>query len=56
LIRGLNLMSGYDLAYRFSARPFLVGAFIALFVVQGAAVFPARRAAGTNIIEAIQHE
>jgi putative ABC transport system permease protein len=56
LIRGLNLMSGYDLVYRFSARPFLVGAFIALFVVQAAAIFPARRAAHTNIIEAIQHE
>jgi len=56
LIRGTNLMIGYDLKYLFTAQPFVIGALIALVVVQIAAFYPARRAARVNIIEAIKHE
>jgi len=56
LIRGTNMMIGYDLVYLFTARPFLIGAAIALLVVQAAAVYPARQAARVNIVEAIKHE
>ena len=56
MILGLNLMVGYDLAYQFTPRPYLIGALIALVVVQAAAVYPARRAAALNVVEAIKHE
>ncbi len=55
-IQGTNLMTGYDLVYRFTPNPYLIGAVIALVVVQLAAIYPARRAAGVNIVEAIKHE
>lgn len=55
-ILAMNLMIGYDLAYRFTPNPFIIGVFIALGVVQVAAFYPARRAAGVNIVEAIKHE
>ena len=56
LIKGTNMMVGYDLAYLFTPNPYLLGAFIALVVVQVAAIYPARRAARVNIVEAIKHE
>jgi putative ABC transport system permease protein len=56
MVRGTNLMIGYNLAYLFTAQPYLVGAAIALGVVQLAAFAPARRAARVNIVEAIKHE
>lgn len=56
MIRGTNLMIGYDLEYMFTPRPYLVSVLIALVVVQIAAFNPARRAAATNIVEAIKHE
>ena len=56
LIRGTNLMIGYDLVFLFTARPFLIGILIALGIAQLAGFLPARRAAAVNIIEAIQHE
>jgi ABC-type lipoprotein release transport system permease subunit len=34
----------------------VVGILIALGVVQVAAIYPARRAAGVNIVESIKHE
>jgi putative ABC transport system permease protein len=55
-IQGTNLMTGYDLVYRFTPTPYLIGAVIALVVVQLAAIYPARRGAGVNIVEAIKHE
>jgi len=56
MIRGTNLMIGYDLEYMFTPRPYLVSIVIALVVVQFAAFNPARRAAAVNIVEAIKHE
>jgi putative ABC transport system permease protein len=56
MVFALNLMAGYDLAYRFTPTPFIISAVIALVVVQIAAIFPARRAAGVVIVEAIKHE
>lgn len=56
MILGVNMMVGYDLRYLFTPDPFLTGAFIALVVVQLAALLPARRAARVNIVEAVKHE
>jgi putative ABC transport system permease protein len=56
LILGMNLMSGYELVYRFTALPFMVGILIAFLVSQLAALYPARGAAAVNIVEAIKHE
>lgn len=56
IIRGTNLMIGYDLQYRFTPDPFLIGASLSLLVVQLAALLPARRAASLNIVEAVVHE
>ena len=55
-VRGMNLMVGYDLVYRITATPYFLGILIALGVAQVAAFYPARRAAGVNIVEAIKHE
>jgi putative ABC transport system permease protein len=56
VILGTNMMAGYDLIYQFTPKPYLIGALIALVFVQAAAIYPARRAAQVNIIEAIKHE
>jgi putative ABC transport system permease protein len=56
VILGTNMMAGYDLVYQFTPRPYLIGALIALVFVQAAAIYPARRAARVNIVEAIKHE
>lgn len=56
MIAGTNMMIGYDLAYRFTPDPYVISAILALGVVQVAAIFPARRAAQINMIEAIKHE
>ncbi len=56
LIKGMNLMNGYELVYLFTASPFLIGILIAIFVSQVAALYPARGAASVNIVEAIKHE
>ncbi len=55
-ITALNAMSGYDLQYLFTLSPFLAGAAIALIVSQVAALYPAWKAAGVNIVEAVKHE
>jgi putative ABC transport system permease protein len=56
VILGTNMMAGYDLVYQFTPKPYLIGALIALVFVQAAAIYPARRAARVNIVEAIKHE
>ncbi len=56
MILAMNLMIGYNLSYKFSLQPFVIGVFIAFLVAQIAALGPARRAAQVNIIEAIKHE
>ena len=55
-VRALNAMSGYDLKFVFNPPTFLAGVFIALGVSQAAAIYPAVKAAGVNIVEAIKHE
>jgi putative ABC transport system permease protein len=49
-------MTGYELEYSFSARPFILAILIGLGVAQIAAFVPARRAAAINLIEALKHE
>jgi ABC-type lipoprotein release transport system permease subunit len=49
-------MTGYDLQYTFTARPFVLAILIAVGVSQLAAFIPARRAARINLIEALKHE
>lgn len=56
MVKGLNLAGGYRLVYRFTPVPVGTGLLIALLISQVAAVYPARRAARTNIVEAIKHE
>jgi putative ABC transport system permease protein len=56
VLRTINTMMGYELTYALPARGVVVSLFIALIVSQLAAVWPARRAAGMRIIEAIQFE
>lgn len=51
-----NTMQGYELSFVLPTQGILVGFLIALVVSQLAAVWPAQRAAGINIIEAIQFE
>jgi len=55
-VRALNELSGYDLEYVFDPKAFVTGAIIALVVSQVAALYPAWKAAGVNIVEAIKHE
>jgi putative ABC transport system permease protein len=55
-VQALNVLAGYQIAYLFDAGSFAVGAAIALGVSQVAAAYPAWRAAGVNIVEAIKHE
>jgi putative ABC transport system permease protein len=55
-INALNGLTGYDLAYVFEWGPFVAGAAVALVVSQLAALYPAWKAAGVNIVEAVKHE
>jgi putative ABC transport system permease protein len=52
----INAASGYELTYVLPIQGILVGLIISLIVSQLAAIWPAQRAAGINIIEAIQIE
>jgi ABC-type lipoprotein release transport system permease subunit len=49
-------MAGYELTYILPTQGILVGLIISLIVSQLAAIWPAWRAAGIRIIEAIQFE
>ncbi|MBI3360648.1 MAG: ABC transporter permease [Chloroflexi bacterium] len=55
-VQALNELSGYDLKYIFAVNTFVTGAIIAFGVSQIAALYPAWKAAGVNIVEAIKHE
>jgi putative ABC transport system permease protein len=55
-VTSLNELAGYDLQYLFAANVFLSGVFIALGVAQVAALYPAWKAAGVNVVESIKHE
>jgi len=56
LLTSLMSMMGYDLVYVVPVQGILIGILISLLVSQIAAIWPARRAAGINIVEAIQYE
>jgi putative ABC transport system permease protein len=52
----MRSVNGYVLQYVLPLSALGAGALIAIFVSQGAALYPALKAAGVNIIEAIKHE
>ncbi|MDQ7030838.1 MAG: ABC transporter permease [Ardenticatenia bacterium] len=56
MVQGLNVAGGYRLVYHFTPLPVLMGLALALVISQVAALYPARRAAGVNVVEAIKHE
>jgi putative ABC transport system permease protein len=56
MIQSMNSSSGYDLEFVFTPGPFVLGLVLAAGISQLAALAPARRAAGLNIVEAIKHE
>jgi putative ABC transport system permease protein len=53
---GLQVVAGYTVTYNLPSAALVASLVIALVVSQGAALYPAWRAATVRIIEAIQHE
>jgi putative ABC transport system permease protein len=53
---GIQGIAGYTLNYHLPPESLAISAGIALFVSQGAALYPAWRASQVRIVEAIQHE
>jgi len=53
---GLEVIGGYTVNYSFPPTALVISMAIALIVSQGAAIYPAWRAATVRIVEAIQHE
>jgi putative ABC transport system permease protein len=51
-----STMQGYNLTYVVPTKGIVVGLLISILLSQVAAIWPARRAARINIIEAIQYE
>jgi putative ABC transport system permease protein len=51
-----STMQGYTLTYVVPTEGILIGLIVALLISQVAALWPARRAAGIRIVEAIQYE
>jgi len=56
LVTAANLISGYDLQFMFSVRPYALILVIALGVSQLATLAPARKASQVNVIEALKQE
>jgi putative ABC transport system permease protein len=56
VLQAMNSVTGYELGYVVPVQGVLVSLVIALVLSQLAALWPARRATGINIIEAIQFE
>jgi putative ABC transport system permease protein len=53
---GLEVIGGYTVNYSLPPAALVISLVIALVVSQGAALYPAWRAATVRIVEAIQHE
>ena len=53
---GVSAVQGYSISAGVPVQAMLIGTVIALVVSQLAAIWPARRASGLRIIEAIQFE
>ena len=53
---GLEVIGGYTVNYSLPPTALVISLVIALVVSQGAALYPAWRAATVRLIEAIQHE
>jgi putative ABC transport system permease protein len=51
-----NVLAGYVIDYAFPLTGLIASVVVALGVSQVAALYPARRAAAVNIVEAVQHE
>jgi putative ABC transport system permease protein len=55
-LAGMSAMSGYSLEFSVPIEAVILGLIVALVVSQIAAIQPARRAARTNVLEAIHYE
>jgi putative ABC transport system permease protein len=55
-LAGMSAMSGYSLQFSVPIEAVILGLIVALVVSQLAAIQPARRAAKTNVLEAIHYE
>jgi len=55
-LAGMSAMSGYSLEFTIPIDAVILGLIVALVVSQIAAIQPSRRAAKTNVLEAIHYE
>lgn len=55
-LHAINMISGYELNYFFSLRPYVISLLVAFVISELAALSPASKAARVNIIEALKHE
>jgi putative ABC transport system permease protein len=55
-LTGMSAMSGYRLDYVVPLEGILISLFVALIISQITAIQPARKAANTNVLEAIHYE
>lgn len=55
-LTAVTAISSYEMEYVFAIRPFIISILLAVGVSQAAAIGPARRAAGVNVVAAIKHE
>jgi putative ABC transport system permease protein len=55
-LAGMNAMSGYQLDFIFPTEGIAIGLIVSIVISQLAAIQPARKAARTNVLEAIRYE